>query len=86
MSASLDVMDMNHALATAQALHVSSGWSEGEKRPRPRSRDERMIMSDKERSIYNKLGTSSSPKGKVRKVSKAFLYVLISVLSLVTYE
>ena len=73
MTASMDVMDMNHALATAQALHVPSGWSEGAgQRPRPKSREERMIMSDKERSIYNKLGSSSSPKGKVGRISKAF--------------
>ena len=73
MAATLDVIDLNHALATAQALPISWGQYDGEhcaaSRPaRPRSRDERMIMTDNERTIYNKLGSSSSPKGKVRTV------------------
>lgn len=71
MAATLDVIDMNEALLTAQVLHGGNRHSygsdgEGESRPRYRARvEERMTMSDSERTIYNKLGDTSSPKNKV---------------------
>lgn len=71
MAATLDVIDMNEALLTAQVLHGGHRHSygsdgEGESRPRYRARvEERMTMSDSERTIYNKLGDTSSPKNKV---------------------
>lgn len=72
--ATMDIIDMNEALITAQGLHYSDRHSyaygsdgEGERKPRYRSRvEDRMTMSDSERTIFNKLGESSSPKNKVR--------------------
>lgn len=74
MAATLDIIDMNEALLTAQVIHGGNRHSygsdgEGESTPRYRARvEERMTMSDSERTIYNKLGDSSSPKHKVSGV------------------
>ena len=70
----LNVIDMNEALITAQGLRGStlnrhSYGSDGEgdsSRPHYSRRvvQDSMTMSDAERSIFNRLGTSSSPKNK----------------------
>lgn len=76
MAATLDVIDMNEALLTAQVLHGGNRHSygsdgEGESRPRYRAKvKDIMTMSDSERTIYNKLGESSSPKHKVLGYAK----------------
>ena len=71
----MDVIDMNEALLTAQGLrgstltresYGSDGEGEREWVPRRRLVEDRMTMSDSERTIFNKLGDSSSPKNKVR--------------------
>ena len=70
----MDVIDMNEALLTAQGLrgstlrsYGSDGEGEREWAPRRRLVEDRMTMSDTERSIFNKLGETSSPKNKVRR-------------------
>ena len=78
--AKLDVIDMNEALMTAQGLRGStlnrgsvgsdgetgaSGGGSGVPMYARRRMEENMTMSDAERSIFNKLGESSSPKNKV---------------------
>lgn len=101
MAATLDVIDMNEALLTAQVLHGGHRHSygsdgEGESRPRYRARvEERMTMSDSERTIYNKLGDTSSPKNKVSiyyATQNAVMYTLsaavqfgVSIVSLVLF-
>jgi hypothetical protein len=69
----MDVIDMNEALLTAQGLrgstltresYGSDGEGEREWVPRRRLVEDRMTMSDSERTIFNKLGDSSSPKNK----------------------
>lgn len=75
----LDVIDLNEALLTAKGLrgstlnrysYGSDGEAEGECKPRytRRKKEDLMIMSDAERTIFNKLGESSSPKNKVSGV------------------
>ena len=77
--AKLDVIDMNEALLTAQGLRGStlnrhSYGSDGEGGEREDSRpqysrrvvQDSMTMSDSERTIFNRLGTNSSSKNKVR--------------------
>jgi hypothetical protein len=71
--AKMDIIDMNEALITAQGLRGStlSRYSDGEadaSLPRftRRRLEENMTMSDAERTIFNKLGETSSPKNKVR--------------------
>lgn len=79
----LDVMDMNEALLTAQGLRAgtinrysygSDGEAERECRPKytHRKKEDLMTMSDAERTIFNKLGESSSPKNKVSSQIKGF--------------
>ena len=75
--AKMDVIDMNQALLTAQGLKGStlnrhSYGSDGEadgSRAEPsfsrRKMEDNMTMSDSERSIFNKLGETSSAKNKV---------------------
>ena len=78
--AKMDVIDMNEALMTAQGLRGStlnrgsvgsdgetgaSGGGSGVPMYARRRMEENMTMSDAERSIFNKLGESSSPKNKV---------------------
>ena len=73
--AQMDIIDMNEALMTAQGLRGStlSRYSDGEaedaelRSPRftRRKLEENMTMSDAERTIFNKLGETSSPKNKV---------------------
>ena len=71
----LDVIDMNEALLTAKGLrgstlnrysYGSDGEAEGECRPKytRRKKEDLMTMSDAERTIFNKLGETSSPKHK----------------------
>ena len=71
----LDVISMNDALITAQGLHCSPRYpyssdnasgAGGGRVYKPKSAEQRMTMSDNERTIFNKLGETSSPKGKVR--------------------
>jgi hypothetical protein len=69
--AKMDIIDMNEALITAQGLRGStlSRYSDGEadaSLPRftRRRLEENMTMSDAERTIFNKLGETSSPKNK----------------------
>ena len=65
--ATLDLMDMNQAVITAHGFYCggprsgSEGW-----RPRPKTTEHRIIRSDSERTIYNKLGSTASAKGKVK--------------------
>ena len=76
--AKMDVIDMNEALMTAQGLRgstlnrgsdgetgASGGGGSGVPMYARRRMEENMTMSDAERSIFNKLGESSSPKNKV---------------------
>ena len=73
----MDIIDMNEALLTAQGLrgstlarhpYGSDGEMDGDSVPQftRRKMEENMTMSDAERTIFNKLGESSSPKNKVR--------------------
>jgi hypothetical protein len=74
--AKMDVIDMNEALLTAQGLRGStlnrnSYGSDGEsdretglRYTRRKVMRENMTMSDAERTIFNKLGETSSPKNK----------------------
>ena len=72
--AQMDIIDMNEALMTAQGLRGSTlnRYSDGEadvsSLPRftRRKLEQNMTMSDAERTIFNKLGETSSPKNKVR--------------------
>ena len=68
--AQMDIIDMNEALMTAQGLRgstLSRYEPEGQARMTRRKLEENMTMSDSERTIFNKLGETSSSKNKVRR-------------------
>ena len=83
----LDIIDMNEALLTAQGLRGSTlnrqsygSDGEGDRDWSPRRArklvEDRMTMSDAERTIFNKLGETSSPKNKVRTAHYYYFHAM----------